>query len=62
MNLNCLVCGGIFTEWDAVECDGCRRITHRESCGDYTMITRATEDLAYFFCEHCWDAPDEDEQ
>lgn len=62
MNLNCLVCGVIFTEWDNVECDGCGRITHRESCGDYTIVSRKNEEIAYFFCEQCWDAPDEDEQ
>lgn len=61
-NLSCFVCGDVFTEWDCVACDGCTRTTHRDSCGEYELITRKGETIAYFFCDLCMnDVPDDDE-
>lgn len=70
MNLSCLSCGGLFGEWDSVKCDGCERITHRDTCGVYQLINQETEEgsvttelVAYFFCDACMDFdPDEDVQ
>lgn len=52
-NLSCFCCGNVFTEWDCVTCDGCQRTTHRETCGDYQLVERKGEKIAYFFCILC---------
>lgn len=63
MNLSCFNCGGIFTEWDSVECDSCKRVTHRETCGDYSIVQThhldpethlsSSSGIAFFFCILC---------
>lgn len=55
MNLNCTECGGIFSDFDSVKCDGCERIVHRLPCGNYELIEREAELHAYFFCNTCND-------
>jgi len=57
-NLSCFVCGDVFLEWDSVTCDGCTRTTHRETCGDYEIVVRDDEPIAYYFCNLCADEPD----
>jgi hypothetical protein len=55
MNINCTECGGLFSEFDHVTCDGCERIVHRLPCGSYVIIERDGEQFAYFFCNTCDD-------
>lgn len=61
-NLNCMVCGNLFTEWDSVTCDGCQRLNHRDNCGAYEIVTRETERIAYYFCDLCLEEPFPEEE
>lgn len=52
MNLNCRVCGGLFTHDSADLCAGCSRPEHK-TCGYYEPVYRAGEIYIYFFCTNC---------
>lgn len=52
MNLNCRVCGGLFSEGNHDICAGCSRPEHL-SCGTIEPVWREGEVYFYFFCTNC---------
>lgn len=51
MNINCMLCGGVFTT-DYAICDGCSRPAHK-TCGLDEPVYREGEIYIYFFCNRC---------